>query len=50
MNESGLPKSFWIAHMTNGTPAIVDKDIEFLGLEIGEATQLRSLVLRQMPH
>jgi len=35
IEEAGAPQSSWVARMENGGAAMVDKDLEFLALELG---------------
>ncbi|MCH2207763.1 MAG: sulfatase-like hydrolase/transferase [Lentisphaerales bacterium] len=45
INESGQPKAFWIPRMANGTAAVADKNVEFLGLEVGGQDSIQKLTV-----
>ena len=47
MHEKGIPKSFWITKMSNGTDAVATNKVEFLGLEVGGGTSMQNLTVKK---
>ena len=45
MTDNGAPKNSWTARMANGTTVTVDKDVSFLGLEIGDGKNSQTLII-----
>ena len=47
MKESGAPKSFWIAEISKGSPAVAKGKTDFLGLQVGGGSVKQELTLSE---
>jgi arylsulfatase A-like enzyme len=47
LTDKGAPKSSWTARMASGAKAVSDKNVDFLGLEIGGDTRKQTLTVNK---